>query len=84
MDKKISETFPTINIDINQFDILAPIIAASLLNAAYQKLALSGVQNPTEEMLSQTLSDVLLEWSALTVKISEFARDAAKHTQQKP
>jgi len=82
MEKITNEIFA--NININQFDIFAPIIAASLLNVAYQKLILSGVQNPTAEALSQALSDVLLDWSALTVKISEFARDAAKHTQQKP
>lgn len=66
---------PEVKINLNKYDFMAPVIAASLTNAIYSALA----AKKSEETKDEISSRVIRLWSELTGTISRvLAEDSQK------
>ena len=64
-----------INLSINNYELLAPLISASLVNAIYQRASLIHDDRPLVEKIISCQSEVLDLWSEISELIKHKSQE---------
>ena len=72
-----------INLKINNYELLAPLISASLVNAIYQRANLVKGDQPLDEKIESSIAEVIALWTSLSATITQTTKELFSNQNKK-